>query len=368
MPEPQSTVAQPTPFQMKITDEVEVDDGKKETTTSVFGFPAGVKAVTPKIGDSSVPFERVFQTLDHHEEQTGRRPIVKLRSAGFEDLVEQGDGKDQYIRPNGEEYFPRKIQAGASEVTDVALVQRAFERRMPVLCYGPPGTGKTALFEAVMPNIVELPGNGDTEVPDMMGTFVQNPDLSFTWVNGPLLVVMREGRPLMIDEIALVDPRVMALVYPIMDKRDVLHVTLNPQYMCNCGCETRGIQHPQDGFYVVGACNPDVPGAVMSDALKSRFPIKINVLTDFDLAIQMGVPREIVIVARNLKRKHEQEQSVLACPQMRELLDFRDIAREFGMDVAIANFISGAETADQPKYAELITGTFGRESKALTIG
>src|SRR6266536_3563466 len=44
------------------------------------------------------------------------------------------------LRPNGERYFPRRL-AGA---TDIDVLRRLRDKKIPVLLYGPPGTGKTA--------------------------------------------------------------------------------------------------------------------------------------------------------------------------------------------------------------------------------
>lgn len=261
-----------------------------------------------------------------------------------------------YIRPNGQEYLPRKMSAGV--LRDVELVEKAYAARMGVLLYGPPGTGKTALADSTLENLITLAGSGDTEVGDFTGAYVQNPDGTFTWVDGPLVRAMEHGYPFFIDEIALIDSRVMAVVYSVMDGRGELNVTANP---------ARGTVVAKDGFYILGACNPDVPGAVMSEALLSRFPIQIEVLTDFSLAKRLGVPNEMVIVAQNLARKRD-GGDIMRSPQMRELLGFRDIEKEFGRELAIANLISSAEVGDRATYAEVISSAFGVKTRALTIG
>lgn len=304
------------------------------------------------------------KTLEVAREQLASRPdvgpMVKrgptiAKVAGSAADLESIEGAIK--RPNGQVYLPRKVRAGADTFDDVALLRRAYEQRIPVLFYGPPGTGKTALAEAALENLVTISGSGDTEVSDFLGAYVQNPDGTFTWVDGPLLIAMEEGRPLLVDEIALIDPRTLAVLYSVMDGRDELVVSANP---------ARGTVKAKDGFYVVGACNPDVPGAVMSEALTSRFLLQVEVLTDFDLAISLGVPREIVVVAKNLKRKQE-ASTVMRAPQMRELLGFKRIAEVFGADAAIANFVGSAEPGDKDEYVEAIKSTFGKTVEPLSI-
>lgn len=261
-------------------------------------------------------------------------------------------------RPNGQIYLPRNIKAGEVTLQDVAMIYKAYEERISVLLYGPPGTGKTALGEAALPNLVTLSGTGDTETADFVGGWVQNADGTFTWVDGPLIIAMENGWPFLIDEVALIDSKVMAIVYSVMDGRDEIKITANP---------ARGTVKAADGFYVIGACNPDVPGAVMSEALMSRFLLHIEVLTDFDLAATMGVPKEIIVVARNLTRKVG-AGDVLRAPQMRELLGFTKIAETFGLQPALANFIGLAEPGDRDAYVEAVSSAFGKKIQALTIG
>lgn len=229
---------------------------------------------------------------------------------------------------------------------------------MSVLLYGPPGTGKTALIDAVFEDLLTVPGSAETEVADFVGTWVQNTDGTFAWVDGPLLAAMEDGRPLLIDEIALIDPLVMAIVYSVMDGRGELAVTANPM---------RGTVKASDGFYIFGACNPHVPGAIMSDALLSRFMIHIEVETDWALIPALKIPAKIAQVARNLHHKYATGE-VLAAPQIRELITFRDVEKVFGTEFALANFISQSREEDRATVTETISSVYGVQIGSLKIG
>lgn len=263
-----------------------------------------------------------------------------------------------FVRPNGEVYKPRAAKVGGSTIRDVDLVMTAYTKRMSCLLYGPPGTGKTALVDAVFPNLVTIQGSGETEVADFIGGWVQNTDGTFAWVDGPLVVAMTEGRPLLIDEIALIDPRVMAVVYGVMDGRGELVVTANPD---------RGTVKAEDGFYVFGACNPHVPGAIMSDALLSRFQIHLEIETDWALVPALKIPAKIAQVARNLHHKQGSGE-VLAAPQIRELIAFRDVEEVFGTEIALANFVSQSREEDRQIVAEVINSVYGVEIGTFKIG
>jgi nitric oxide reductase NorQ protein len=262
------------------------------------------------------------------------------------------------IRPNGEIYLVRKLKLGDDfEVSDVDFVRTAYAHGMPLFLYGPPGTGKTALLEAALPNLVTLPGTGQTEASDFIGDWVQLPDGTYRWIDGPLPIAAENGWPLLIDEIALIDSRELAVVYSLMDGRDELVITANP---------ARETVKAKPGFVVFGATNPDVPGAILSDALLSRFKIHAYVGTDWTLAKQLGVGSKIIQVARNLETKHRNNE-VVAAPQLREVLTFRDTARVFGEGVAIRNFLSSARVEDRPIYQTALTATFGSDAQPLSF-
>jgi MoxR-like ATPase len=262
-----------------------------------------------------------------------------------------------YVRPNGSEYKPRAMTVDGVVVHDVTFVRSAAKVNKPVLLYGPPGTGKTSLIEAAFPDVVTVQGTIETEMTDFVGSWVQDSDGTYRWIDGPLLVAADEGKKLLIDEIALIDPRSLAGVYGVMDGRDEIVVTQNPK---------RGVVKVQPGFMVLGAFNPNVPGAVTSDALMSRFPVQIEVGTDWSLASALKVPAKIIQVVRNLNHKAETGE-ITAAPQLRELLGFRDLTEVYGEEFALRNFISQIRPENRAVALAAIKAVMGAEPTALTI-
>ena len=260
-----------------------------------------------------------------------------------------------FVRPNGVEYHVRKL----GKHDDVALVQKSRDGMLPILTTGRPGTGKTALIEAAFAStgFYTLQGHGDTTVDDFIGSYVPISATEFEWQDGPLLRAMEEGKPLYIDEIAMIDPKVMAAPYGVMDGRDTIHVTQNP---------ARGSVKAKPGFYVIAACNPNAPGARMSEALLSRFPIQFETKTDFKLAVKLGVPTKVVRVAQNLDAQIDAGTSSWA-PQLRELLDVKRISDAFGTDLAMANLIAIAPEMDRAVVQEAVRSIMGAEHTALAL-
>jgi hypothetical protein len=266
-------------------------------------------------------------------------------------------GESKYPRPNGEDYFSRAW----GEHNDVQVLRTSRDISAYVLLYGAPGCGKTAAIEAAFCDqpggLYTILGSGDTEVSDLVGGYVQTPSGGFQWEDGPLLKAAENGGVLLIDEIGLIDPKVLSIVYGLMDGRREYTVTANPE---------RGTVKAKDGFYVVAATNPNAPGVRLSEALLSRFSIHAEMTTDWGLARKLGAPIPIVTAAQNLAKK-QQSAEVSWAPQMRELLAFRDLAKSFGTKFAIANLLAAAPEIDRPVVADVFTRVFGEECRPAKI-
>jgi hypothetical protein len=263
-------------------------------------------------------------------------------------------GLDKYKRPNGDDYFTRMW----GEHHDVEVLKKAREQSQFVLLYGAPGCGKTALVEAAFgEHLHTVLGSGDTEVSDLVGGYVQTPSGGFLWEDGPLLKAAENGDTLLIDEIGLIDPKVLSIVYGLMDGRREYTVTANPE---------RGTVKAKDGFYVIAATNPNAPGVRLSEALLSRFTIHTEMTTDWALARKLGAPTSIVTAAQNLAKK-QQSGEVSWAPQMRELLAFRDLTKTFGTKFAIANLLAASPELDRPVVADVFTRVFGEECRPAKI-
>ena len=266
-------------------------------------------------------------------------------------------GAKTVLRPNGTEYHVRKF----GDHDDVAALREARKNGLPIMAYGPPGTGKTALIEAAYAvdgqTVHTIQGTGDTETSDFVGAFTQLPGGSFEWNDGPMIKAMENGEVLYIDEIALIDPKVMAVAYSVMDGRGEYTVTQNPE---------RGTVHAKDGFYIASACNPNAPGARLSEAIVSRFLLQFEVTTDYALAKKLGVPAKLVTAAQNLQRKYDSGEVGWA-PQLRECIAFRDVAKVLGEDVALRNVIAGAPEIDRPVVQDVLQRTYGKPIEGLAI-
>ncbi|WP_227023390.1 AAA family ATPase [Actinomadura rubrobrunea] len=256
-------------------------------------------------------------------------------------------------RPNGQTYHPRQL----ADLPDVTALRRLRDASIPALLYGPPGTGKTSLVEAAFPDLITVAGDGDTAVADFIGEYTQTPGGGYEFVYGPLVTAMTVGRCLFIDDATLISPKVLAVVYPAMDGRRQITVKTHKGETISAA----------DGFYVIAGHNPGVHGAVLTEALASRFAVQIKVSTDYDLARRLKIDSKAVRVARNLA--HRQNSGEIGwAPQLRELIAFQKVASVLGTDAAIANLLGIAPEEDRDVVAEVISSIYGRTIAPLALG
>ncbi|MFB9340192.1 AAA family ATPase [Actinoplanes octamycinicus] len=258
-------------------------------------------------------------------------------------------------RPNGQLYHPRRL----AKRTDVDVLRQLRTEDVAVLLYGPPGTGKTSLIEAAFgDDLFTVPGDGDTTVGDIIGDYVPTESGGYEFVPGPLPRAMTSGGVLFIDDATLISPKVLAVVYPAMDGRRQIIIKAAGGQMITA----------KRGFYMVAGHNPGVHGAVLTEALASRFCAQIKVSTDYDLAAALGVDAHMVRAARNLSTRYDSGDIGWA-PQLRELLAFKKLTDVLGVETAISNLVGIAPPEDRDAVIKAIKQTFGIATPApLALG
>jgi nitric oxide reductase NorQ protein len=251
-------------------------------------------------------------------------------------------------RPNGDLYYPRLI----GDAKDVDVLRQLRDASIYVLLSGPPGGGKSSLAEAAFGTEIHyVMGNENTAVESFQGGWTSDGPGTWRWSDGPLTTAMKCGEVLFIDDATLIHPNVMASVYSAIDgRREIIladHVTDGRQEVVTAA----------DGFYVIAAHNPGTPGAILAEALASRFTFQLDVGTDLDLAASLGVPARFVKLARNLATAKDND-SVFWVPQMRELLAARDICALFGEKIAAQNLAGLAPLESRDVVIDTIARIF----------
>lgn len=245
-------------------------------------------------------------------------------------------------------YIAREIEGLLS---DVQLLRDARKNRLYTLLESLPGTGKTMACKAAFGDeLLTVQCDGDTTSASFVGTWVPTSQQGvYDWVDGPLTVAMREGRPLLIDEMFLADSRALAVVLSAMDDRRELNVTDNPSI---------GTIKAKDGFFIVGAYNASVPGIRVSEAGLSRFRIPIAFTTDYKIMKTLGVPSTLITACRNLDKKRKSGE-IATSPQAREMLGYVQTAKVFGETVALRALIQSVNESDRDVVALALATTIG---------
>ncbi|MEW1632710.1 AAA family ATPase [Streptomyces sp. NPDC093801] len=257
-------------------------------------------------------------------------------------------------RAGGQLYHPREL----ADLPDVEALNRLRDADVPVLLYGPPGTGKTSLVEAAFPDLLTVAGDGDTTVGDLIGEYTQDDAGAYVFQYGPLVTAMTEGRALLIDDATLISPKVLAALYPAMDGRRQIQVKAHKGETIKA----------EPGFYVVAGHNPGVHGAVLTEALASRFSVQIQIGTDYDLALALKIDARVVRVARHLARQVDLGELGWA-PQLRELLSYQKTEAVLGTKAALANLVGIAPVEDRDAVADAVIKAVGVKTIApLTLG
>jgi len=245
-----------------------------------------------------------------------------------------------YTTPDGHPYLPPIING----VPAVPLLQNLRARGLHCSLAGEPGTGKTTMAQVAYGEDLVVQGfHGETTVEDVVGRWVPRAGHpgDFRWLDGPLAVAMREGRPYLANELPRAPRETQAVFLPVMDHQRRLLIEGNPD-------DTTGqatVINANPGFVVIVDFNPG-SGFGLTEALHSRITLPVTVPTDYSVARRLGVPAGLVNAAAALNTENQvliREGGYSAAqwvPSIRDLLKAKALTDLFGLMFAAAAMVS----------------------------
>nr|pir hypothetical protein F55F10.2 - Caenorhabditis elegans [Caenorhabditis elegans] len=148
----------------------------------------------------------------------------------------------------------------------LVLTEQAWLRNEAVLMVGETGGGKTTLSEVVgRGKLRSINCHERTETADLLGRLRPKQDGGFEWSDGVVISAMRDGVPLLVDEISLAEDSVLERLNPLFEEDRAL-------LLSDAGTDTEVVES-KPGFQMIATMNPggDYGKKELSKALRNRF-------------------------------------------------------------------------------------------------
>ena len=259
--------------------------------------------------------------------------------------------------PKENGYVPRRIAKG---YTDIKALEELYSKRMNTLIIGETGCGKTHAVRNVAYKLkvpyknVNL--NGGTTPEDLIGQFVPD-NGSIRWQDGILTRFIRHGGIFVCDEINAAPASVLFILHSVLDDQRQIVLTQHEG-------ETIKV-HPD--FWFVGTMNPDYEGTnPLNQALRDRFGMTLVFEYDRKVEEKLGISENLLNLAEKIRKMHKQGE-IMTPVGTRVLLNFMEIEKNFGQDVAVMNLLNRFDQSEVAAISEVLTLELNIEKKTEEI-
>ncbi len=110
---------------------------------------------------------------------------------------------------------------------EIRLLEAAYKNGLPVMLTGPTGSGKTRLIQYIAWKLrrplYTVACHDDLSANDLVGRFIIKGD-EVRWIDGPLLLAVKNGGIVYLDEIVEARKDVTVVIHPLTDHRRCLPV------------------------------------------------------------------------------------------------------------------------------------------------
>lgn len=219
-----------------------------------------------------------------------------------------------------------------------SVLEKAVKLNLPVLLIGETGVGKTSfvrdLAKTQQKELVRLNLTGQTGVDEFIGKFLANKSGTY-WVDGSLTDAMKKGKWIVLDEINMALPEILAKLHSLLD--DDHCITIN---------EKDGeVVHPHEDFRIFATMNPSDEYAgtkELNRAFFSRFPVVLSIdYSPFEKEILIERTKIAPEIADNLiaiakeVRFHKEQGKLSSIISTRDLIYCSTLIME-GVDMPFA--------------------------------
>ena len=148
---------------------------------------------------------------------------------------------------------------------EIALFERAWRCRLPLMLKGPTGCGKSRYVEHMAARLgrelVTVAANDDTSAVDLLGRYLIEGGET-VWQDGPVTRAVRQGAILYIDEVAEARSDVVVVLHPLTDHRRQLYIDRTDEALT-----------APDEFMLVVSFNPGYQGTLkeLKPSTRQRF-------------------------------------------------------------------------------------------------
>lgn len=110
---------------------------------------------------------------------------------------------------------------------ELEVFEAVFENKTPLILKGPTGSGKSRFVEFIASKnklpLITVSCHEETSATDLIGRFIIK-GAETIWIDGPLLIAVKNGGILYLDEIAEARPDVIVAIHSLSDHRRELFV------------------------------------------------------------------------------------------------------------------------------------------------
>lgn len=190
------------------------------------------------------------------------------------------------IKQEIQEFMISEAPFYAEQSSEVRLFELAYANRLPVMLKGPTGSGKTRLVEFMAHKLgrplYNVACHEDLTANDLIGRYIIR-GAEVVWIDGPVLMAVKNGGIVYLDEIVEARKDVSVIIHPLTDYRRCLPVD-------KLGRQFRA----PDEFMLVISYNPNYQSVIkeLKPSTRQRF-----------VSIDLGWPEEkieIDVVSREV--------------------------------------------------------------------